>query len=46
MDNEENKTLSEILEDGRKWQHELAIVLIDLCKRIVEIEKSLKEFTK
>ena len=32
------KNLSEILEDGKRWQHELSIVLIEICKRLEVVE--------
>lgn len=31
-------SLATILEDGKKWQHELSVVLIEICKRLEKLE--------
>jgi hypothetical protein len=33
------KSLKEILDSGFEWQSGVSTILVDLCKRIVELEK-------
>jgi hypothetical protein len=35
------KSLKEILDSGFEWQSGVSTILVDLCKRVVELEKKL-----
>ena len=40
-DKKEIKSLKDILDSGFNWQSGVSTILVDLCKRIVELEKKL-----
>ena len=36
-----SKTLKEIIDSGFDWQSGVCTILVDLCKRVVELENKL-----
>jgi hypothetical protein len=41
MQEEKSKTLKEIIDSGFDWQSGVCTILVDLCKRVQELEKKL-----
>ena len=41
MEQEKSKTLKDILDSGFDWQSGVSTILVDLCKRVQELEKKL-----
>ena len=46
-DKEEHiKSLQEIITEGYNWQNGLSTIIVDLCKRIKELEDTTKQIKK
>ena len=41
MEPEKSKSLKEILDSGFDWQSGVSTIIVDLCKRVQELEKKL-----